>query len=136
MLASTVPWNPTDRVLRQFAALGMAVLAGLAWRQARQDHDTLACICLAAAALAGPASLVWPRLVRPLFVGWMVLAFPVGWVLGLIAVAVLYYGVLTPLGLLFKLCGRDALCRRYQPELASYWAPRQASEVRSYFRSF
>jgi hypothetical protein len=133
---SHLEWNPAERVLRQFTALGLALLAGLAWWHARQGHAASAIVCLALAVLAGPLFLAWPRLVQPLFVGAMVLAFPIGWVVNWLALALLFYGALTPLGLLFKLCGRDALCRRSEPKLDSYWVARSTPEVRSYFRTF
>jgi hypothetical protein len=136
MHQSGPPWDPSNRVLRQFVALGMALLAGLAWGQLRRGNGLLASACLAVAVLAGPAALARPRLARPLFVGWMILASPVGWAVSRLALALLYYGVVTPLGLLLRLAGRDALGRRYEPGLASYWVARPEPELSGYFRSF
>ena len=53
------------------------------------------------------------------------------------AMAVLFYGVFTPIGLFFRLIGRDPLHRRFQPEADTYWvARRPATDVRRYFRQF
>jgi hypothetical protein len=42
-----------------------------------------------------------------------------------LALGVLYYGVLTPLGVLMRLAGKDPLRLRREPGAASYWLPRQ-----------
>ena len=47
----------------------------------------------------------------------------------------LFFGLFTPVGLFFKLIGRDALTRRYIPEQGSYWEPKPgAADIRSYLR--
>ena len=49
--------------------------------------------------------------------------------------AVLFYGLFTPVALLFRLIGRDALSLRRRAGTASYWKPKPAAPaVRSYFR--
>jgi hypothetical protein len=70
----------------------------------------------------GPVGLVFPRLVRPIFVGWMIAAFPIGWTVGRISLALLFFIVFTPVSLLFRLRGRDALALR-RPARESHWVP-------------
>jgi hypothetical protein len=85
------------------------------------------------ALLIGPLGLVRPRLVKPVYVGWSVLAFPVGWCISTVMLAVLFYGVFTPVGLLFRLVGRDVLARR-RPAVTTYWKPKLAArDPREYF---
>src|SRR2546421_396631 len=80
------------------------------------------------------AGLVRPALLRPLFVGWMILVFPIGWLMSRVMLAVLYYGLFTPLAVAFRLGGRDALRRRTRPAGDSYWVPRPPTlEVSRYF---
>jgi hypothetical protein len=38
-----------------------------------------------------------------------------------VALAVLYYLVFTPVAVAFRLMGRDALDRKFDPQAASYW---------------
>jgi hypothetical protein len=41
------------------------------------------------------------------------------------------------LGLIFRLIGRDALCRKFDPEAPTYWLPhRQTKKVERYFQQF
>jgi len=49
----------------------------------------------------------------------------------------MFYGVFTPVALVFRLIGRDALSRRRRPDLDSYWQPKPpAAGPRSYFKQF
>jgi hypothetical protein len=135
---SDISFAPRSRTLRQFAGLWLLCFAGLAcWEGFRKDNPTAALVFAALALTVGPLGLLWPQAVRPLFVGWMVLAFPIGWTVSQVLLALLFYVVFTPVGLVLKLVGRDSLCRRYRPDKDTYWAPKTApSDARSYFRQF
>ncbi len=82
-------------------------------------------------------SLLWPPGNRPLFVLMSLVTYPIGFVVSHLALAILFFGVLTPVGLLFRLLGRDPLARRFEPDQPSYWVslPRVTSK-RDYFRQF
>jgi hypothetical protein len=41
-----------------------------------------------------------------------------------VAMATLFFAVLTPVGLVMRLAGRDPLCLRFQSQQPSYWVPR------------
>jgi hypothetical protein len=64
-------------------------------------------------------------------------AFPVGWLVSNAVLALAYYGLFAPLGLAFRLAGRDPLNRRREPALASYLVPRAApTDARSYLKQY
>jgi hypothetical protein len=87
--------------------------------------------------LAAMLSLVAPGANRVLFVGLVVLTYPIGWVVSHVLMGVVFYGVLTPVGLFFRLIGRDPLHRRFDRQAASYWVPhRRVDRVERYFRQF
>ena len=51
--------------------------------------------------------------------------------------AMVFYLVLTPIGLLMRLVGYDPMSRRFDKDAASYWVPREGSrKVGRYFRQF
>jgi hypothetical protein len=110
--------------------------AGLAgWQWFRNDRLILALVLLGLAVTIGPLGLLKPHAIRPIFVGWMCLAFPIGWVVSHVVLACVYYGVFTPISVCFRLIGRDALARRHRPDRSTYWTPKPAAhDVRSYFR--
>jgi hypothetical protein len=135
---SDISFAPTSRTLRQFAGLWITFFGGLAlWQGFGHDRITLALVLTGLAVTIGPLGLMKPRLIRPIFVVWMILAFPVGWMLSHVLLGCLFYGILTPIGFFFRLIGRDVLVRRFRPEAASYWTPKPAAgDVRGYFRPF
>jgi hypothetical protein len=138
MTWSDLPWRPSERTLRQFAGLWITFFAFLAYvNGALRGNSGLALTFAALAVTIGPLGLIRPRTLRPVFVGWMLLAFPIGWSVSHLLLAVLYYGVFTPVGLFFRLKGRDALDRCYRPDRATYWVPLVPSEsADAYFQPF
>ncbi len=95
----------------------------------------------AAASLAGlgliAALAVWsaPAFGRRLRAGWMRAVTPVGWSVSRLLLGIVYYVVLTPIGLALRLAGRDPLRRRAGSVADSYWADhRPARDVERYFR--
>ena len=122
---SDVPRNPTPRTLRQFAGLCLLVFgASAAWQMfGRQRPGVALALGLLAVGLGAPG-LVRPSLLRPVFVGWMVLAFPVGWVVSRLLMAALYFTVFTPAGLVSRALGRDPLGLKRDPGVSTYWATR------------
>lgn len=74
---------------------------------------------------------------RPMFVGWMYAAYPVGLVVSHVLLGLVYFGVVTPIGLLMRVVGHDPMTRRFDRSAATYWVEReQVSDVKRYFRQF
>jgi hypothetical protein len=134
---SDIQFRPSARTLRQFAGLWLAFFGGLAaWQIFFRHEERLAEIFALLALAVGLPGLAWPRLIRPVYVGWMVLAFPIGWTVSQVMLALLYYGLFTPIGLLFRLVGRDPLHLR-RPATATYWSAKAIPEdPRCYFKQF
>jgi len=131
--------DPTDRELRQFARIWLpaflAVVGGLlAWRL---GWWTAAVIlwCLAGVALLG--GLIAPGRFRLIYAAWMRGAQPIGWVVSHLVMAIVYYGVVTPIGLLLRLLGRDPMTRRLDRSARSYWVEHTpGGRANRYFRQF
>ena len=130
----TVNWHPTRKTLRQFAVLWLVFFAAAgvlrAWRTGAFasgaplgfDGPWRAALLFWIAAVAvGVPGTIAPRLMRPIYVGWMAAAFPIGWTVSHVLLAVLYYGVFTPIGLVFRVMGRDRLERRLDRQAPTYW---------------
>jgi Saxitoxin biosynthesis operon protein SxtJ len=126
---SDVTTAPTDRKLREFAATGTIVLAALAgWQMTAQGGLFFVAGYVAAAAIVGLIGLARPRWLAPLFTLWMIIAFPLAWLVSLLVLAAIFYGLITPLGLLFRLLGRDSLDRAWPAPQDSYWKEKPAPE--------
>jgi len=133
-----IPWNPDRKTLRQFAGLWLAFFGLLGcWHYFGRAEHTLGAILVAVGLTLGPLGLVVPSLLRPIFVGWTILVFPIGWLVLHLCLAMIFFGLLTPLGLLFRLTRRDPLCLRLQTQASTHWQAKPAAQdARRYLQPF
>jgi hypothetical protein len=135
---SELPLHPTDKVLRQFAATWLLFLlaaGGYQWLIKR--HPGAGLVLVALAVIIGVLGLLKPAAVRWLFVGWMILAFPIGWLISQLTLIILFYLVITPIAAFFRLRGRDLLLRKPASARSSFWISKTTpSDVRSYFHQY
>jgi hypothetical protein len=143
--------DPSDRELRIFSWiwLGGFALLGLlvAWRVGALASGVAPglhapwriVVTLWGLAVVGwLVGIVSPRAIRPVYVAWTVAAFPIGWTVSLVLLALVYYVVFTGFGLLFRLAGRDVLGRKFDRAAATYWVKRNgtATGLERYFKQF
>jgi hypothetical protein len=130
-----IPFDPPSKTLRWFALYSfLALLAVAAW-QYGAEHEVTALACSAGALVLGSLGVLRPMWLRPLFVASLIVTFPLGWLVSKVLLFVLFFGLFTPLGLVFRLLGRDPLALRFEREYKSYWLDKPAApDVRSYFR--
>jgi hypothetical protein len=135
---SDIQFDPPLKVLRQFAGLCLLIFGGLAlWEILKQGRMGYGGILAALALTIGPVGLVRPAWVRFIYVGWMVLAFPIGWTMSQVILATMFFGLFTPIAFAFRLLKRDTLHRRRRPELESCWQHKPPPpDLRSYFKQF
>jgi len=135
---SDVQFKPAHKVLRQFAAAWLLfLLAWAAYQGLARGHQRAAMILGALAILVGGLGLAVPSAVRWLYVGGMLAAFPIGWVVSQVMLGVLFYGIVTPLALFFRLRKRDLLRRAPALEEKSFWtAKTQPDDVQRYLRQY
>jgi hypothetical protein len=135
---SDIPFDPPRKTLRQFAALWLVVLGGMAiWQALVRERAGWASILAILALTLGPLGLARPEWMRRIYVGWMILAFPIGWTVSQVMLAAMFFGLFTPIGLVFRLLGRDPLHRARRSDLESYWAPKPTpTDLRRYFKQF
>ncbi len=129
-----ISWSPTDRQLRQFAGTGMLVLPVLGWLLCGASLRIMVAFT-GTGILLGLTAWLRPRLLQPLYVGVSLIAFPIGMVVSEVVLLFLYFGLFTPLALVFRLGGRDALQRSFEKDTTSYWQVREPpGEPNRYFR--
>ncbi len=136
-----VPVNrhPSLRELRQFGLIWLVFFATAGVVALVRSGSTTAAAVLWAAAVAVPV-LGWvvPSFMRAIFVGMSLAAWPIGFAVSHLVLAVVYYLVVTPAGLLLRLFRYDPMQRRLDPEAESYWQVRErpTDDERRYFRQF
>jgi hypothetical protein len=107
----SIQWNPERKQLRQFAGIWFPAFCALVgWSIARKTshwHDVeMGWIVASAISIAG---LIFPPIIRPVFVGLILLTYPIGWVVSHLLLGAIFYGVVTPIGISLRLTGHDAL---------------------------
>jgi carbamoyltransferase len=114
--------------LRRFAFTICALLVSLGafmlWR-----HRTAGWPLLSLALLLLAAAILAPSLLRFVYRPWMILAILLGSVASRIMLAFAFFLVVTPIGLLQRLCGKSALEFSLRPDQTSYWQPRTTRRV-------
>jgi hypothetical protein len=127
--------HPSSKQLRVFAVAWLVFfgVAGVAWWL--KGKPWLAVVLGSAAAGAALPGLIAPQSIRRVYVGLSYATYPIGFVVSHIVLAVLYYGVLTPLGFLMRVCRYDPLERRRDRTASTYWrARRPSNDSSTYFR--
>lgn len=135
---SDIKFHPSSQLLRQFAKLWIGFFLCLAaWQGWGHDRSTLGIALAVLALTVGPLGLWQPQWIRPIYVGWTVAAFPIGWTVSHLMLGLMFYGLFTPVALVFRMLRRDALQRHKPTGVTTYWQPKPApADVSSYFRQF
>src|SRR5215470_11318917 len=70
-------------------------------------------------------TLTRPRWLHPLNRAWMAFGFVANIVMSSVLMAVIFYGVITPLACVLRRAGQDPLRLRFDSGVASYWLERR-----------
>jgi hypothetical protein len=111
------------RAQREFGLLvgGVFVLLG-SWWVYRGKFTTAAPILLALGALLIVLGLIWPRALVGPNKAWMLLAEGLSFVTTRIILGLVFFLMVTPIGVIKRLLGWDPLSRRAS-QSSSYWVP-------------
>jgi len=131
--------NPTRRELNQFGFiwLGFLVLFG-AIARFKLDAPNLALGLWVAAVVVPVIGWLVPAFMRAVFLGMSYAAWPIGFVVSHVILAIVYYLVFTPIGFAMRIFGYDPMKRGFDKSVSSYWVTRDpaAAEPKRYFRQF
>ena len=126
--------NPSRRQLLVFAIAWLVffgISGGVCWIQGRHGPGG---VLLALACAVPVVGAMAPSVLRIAYLGLSYATYPLGFVVSYVVLGFVYYLVLTPIGLMMRLLGRDPLERRFDPKAKSYWAAREPEKsVDSYF---
>ena len=132
----SVQWNPERKQLRQFAAIWFPAFCALVgWMVGKKTgHWTGVEIAWISCAVVAVAGCIHPPLIRPVFVGLILATFPIGWVVSHVLLGVIFYGIVTPIGLVLRLTGHDPLQLK-EPAGTTLWkTPVGKTDPASYLR--
>jgi hypothetical protein len=134
-----INWSPNHKELRKFGiisltasaliALLLYVLKGLGIQWAAAIFFVGLIIFI--------SSMISIKVTRWIYLGLILVTMPIGFVVSFTLMAIFYYLLLTPLGLIFRLTGRDSLDRKFDSKTNSYWIfRRQPENADRYFHQF
>jgi len=98
-----------------FGLLGLLFL----WRQ----KDTAPWFILIASFLLF-FGLTFPKVLKPIQKIWMSFALIMGWFVTRVILAVLFYCVVTPIGIVARVFSKDSLGMKFDPRAQTYWIPK------------
>jgi len=112
------------RELRQFG-ITIGVVLGLlgmwcVWRGKEGSYPLLI-----SAIVFFSLGFIFPLLLKPVQKLWMSLAILMGWLMTRVIITALFYLVVTPIGILARVCGKDFLNTKIDKNANSYWIPRK-----------
>jgi hypothetical protein len=114
--------------LRQFGitmGIVLALLAGLLLWRGKDYYFYLLILSI----MFFFTGLTLPVILKPLHKIWMTLAILMGWFVTRLIMIILFYLVVTPIGLLTRLCGKDFLDTQFKKNVNSYWIPRKTTKL-------
>ena len=122
--------NPTSRQLRQFGWIWMGFVAFFgAVARFKFDNPTLALGLWIAAVVVPLIGWAAPGFMRMVFLGMSYIAWPIGFVVSHVVLAAVYYLVVTPIGVLMRIFGYDAMKRKFDREASTYLVARPLGQV-------
>ncbi len=99
-----------------FAALGL-----LFWLRHKARHPYF----LWPGAALMLAGAILPRVLKYIYIAWMSAAFALGFVMAHVILTLFFFFVMTPIGLVARLSGKDFLSLKLDRKAKSYWMLRE-----------
>jgi hypothetical protein len=132
-----VNWRPDARELRRFAIamlIGFALLGLLAaWRAG--GVSTTSIVLWSAGVFLAVAAFV-PKLGRIAYLGVYLPTSIIGYVVSNVILTLMFFLVITPLGIILRLMGKDFLQQRRQKQKTQWMPVKGAKSEDSYYRQF
>lgn len=112
----------SSKELRKFGlvmTVALLILGTLLWWK----HKPAAPYLLVLAGFFLGSGIVYPKILQPVEWAWMKLAHILSAIMTRVILTLTFYLVVTPLGLVMRLLGKDLLHRKFERNLESYWVP-------------
>lgn len=134
-----INWHPTRKELCNFGIICLiaSALIALLLYVFKNLPIQWALIIPAIGFIIFLTSIISAKLTRIIYLGLILITMPIGLVVSFLVLALFYFLLLTPIGLFFRLIGRDPLRRESDSSTKSYWVSRQPPDsVDRYFHQF
>ena len=112
--------RPTKKKIIGFVIVVAIILGLIDWRSYEFNETTLLILALVFALLFALALSKWSLLI-PIFKLWMLLSIIIGWLVLRILLTLTYIVLICPLGIIFRVLGKDSMMRKLDPNATTYW---------------
>jgi len=134
-----IDWNPKSKQLQSFGkiALVASVVISLLLYLLKGIAIQWVLIIFAFGFIVFIISMISLKLTKMIYLGMILVTLPIGFGVSFILLAAFYFLLLAPIGLIFRLIGRDPLYRKFDSNAKSYWLSRQPPKgPEQYFHQF
>jgi len=76
-------------------------------------------------------SIIIPLILKPIYWIWMIFATILGWIMTRVILSLLFYIIITPIGLIFRLFGKHFLDLKWNKSENSYWNVRNNKNLQN-----
>ncbi len=126
------PHPMTDRVFGVFVGGVLSVISvwPVIFNKPHKSGLLTVAVTLVILGLVSPSLLKWPKTI------WLFITHKISVVVNFLLLSIMFFAVVTPVALFFRLIGRDPLNRKLDGKALSYWVPRTAEVPRSMQNQF
>ena len=132
-------FNKEEPRSRQWKGVMIPLIAGLVYVAVRSTESLAMIAVVAPSALFVLGILVWcsAPFGNRFYKTWLQLFVPIAWSVSTLLLVLVYFGVLTPIGVILRIVGRDSMHRQFDRDATSYWVKRDGPvNPEHYFRQF
>lgn len=129
--------EPTSRDLTILAALFLVIpgaIGGyLLWKGAWSGY-----VWIVVGVVLGLSRLI-PPLFRKIYQLWIGFSIILGYFISRIVLTIIFFLLITPMGLIMRLAGKDPMERKWDPNASTYWLPKehdQDTSIERYEKQF
>ena len=109
--------------LRSFGVMIGIIFLLIAGFLIYKDKESFQMLLYIAGSFIGLGLLI-PILLKPIYILWMAFAIILGWIMTRLILSLLFYVIITPIGVILKIIGKDSLELKKQAVKESYWNQR------------
>ena len=115
------------KAIREFGILIgiiLFIIAGVLFYQEKESFEIFIWLSVVIVSLG----LMLPIILKPFYLIWMTFAIILGWFMTRFILSILFYVIISPIGLFLRLFGKDILGLHYDRSIQSYWNYRDSVE--------
>ena len=106
-------------------AVLIAIVLLLFWLE-NQSYDILMIVGVVLCV----TSLILPVILKPFYFAWMTFAVILGWIMTRVILSLVFYGIITPIGLFSRLFGKEFLNLKLNKTENTYWNHRRTPSLK------